>query len=37
MQKQHPAGVESETGFHSDPGWPHYRALMLVEDDEGKT
>ena len=34
--KQHPPGVESATGFHSDPSWSHYRTLMRVENGEAR-
>lgn len=35
-QKQHPPGVKSESGFHPDLSWSHYRALMRVENDEAR-
>ncbi len=34
--KQHPMGVKSESGFHPDLSWSHYRALMRVENDEAQ-
>ncbi|MCY3688415.1 MAG: PDDEXK nuclease domain-containing protein [Gammaproteobacteria bacterium] len=34
--ERHPAGAESETGFHPDLSWAHYRALMRVENEEAR-
>ena len=36
VQKQHPTGVESATGFHPDLSWSHYRALMRVENEDAR-